>query len=298
MSSFQEALDATIGYLESLKRAGVTHVAVRRETLEALDRPVAPPAARAASSAPYAIRHTSPAAAPQPASIAVPAPCAEVQDMFAERIRYTGATKAEKMASLREQALVCAKCKHLAASRTQVVFGVGNPETELMFVGEAPGADEDAQGEPFVGRAGQLLTKIIQTMGFNRADVYIGNVLKCRPDTPGAQSGNRAPTDAEMKTCLPWLQAQIEIIQPKVIVALGAVALRGLIPELSAGITRLRGNWLLYRGVPLMPTYHPAYVLRAYTLENRRAIWEDMLKVLEKLGRPITPKMRNYFKSA
>jgi DNA polymerase len=217
--------------------------------------------------------------------------------MFAERIRYTGATKAEKMASLREQALVCVKCKHLAETRTQVVFGVGNPEAELMFVGEAPGADEDAQGEPFVGRAGQLLTKIIQTMGFKRSDIYIGNILKCRPNTPGAQSGNRAPTDAEMKTCLPWLQAQIEIIQPKVIVALGAVALRGLIPELTAGITKLRGNWLLYRGVPLMPTYHPAYVLRAYTLENRRAIWEDMLKVLEKLGRPISPKMRNYFKS-
>ncbi|MBM3888997.1 MAG: uracil-DNA glycosylase [Verrucomicrobia bacterium] len=296
MSDFREALDATIGYLESLKRAGVTHVSVRHETLEALSRPVAPPAERAPASTQYAIRNT-PAAAPKPQPIVTPSPMAETQDMFAERIRYTGATRAEKMASLREQALVCVKCKHLAETRTQVVFGVGNPEAAVMFVGEAPGADEDAQGEPFVGRAGQLLTKIIETMGFKRAEVYIGNVLKCRPSMPAGQSGNRAPTDAEMKTCLPWLQAQIEIIQPKVIVALGAVALRGLIPELSAGITRLRGRWLLYRGVPLMPTYHPAYVLRAYTLENRRAIWEDMLQVLEKLGRPITPKMRNYFKS-
>ncbi|MBI5393695.1 MAG: uracil-DNA glycosylase [Verrucomicrobia bacterium] len=274
MSEFREALDATISHLESLKRAGVTHLPVRAETLEALSRPVAP-------SAPLA-------AAP---------PAAEAQDMFAERIRYTGSTKAEKMASLRKQALACVKCKHLAASRTQVVFGVGNPESELMFVGEAPGADEDAKGEPFVGRAGQLLTKIIETMGYKRSDIYIGNILKCRPNMPEGESGNRQPTDPEMQTCLPWLHAQIDIIQPKVLVALGAVALRGLLPELSGGITKLRGRWLLYRNIPMMPTYHPAFVLRQYTMQNRRLIWEDMLAVLERLGRPITPKMQNYFKS-
>lgn len=270
MSQFHEALEAAIQHLDALKRAGVTHLPVRHETLDALDQPVT-----------------------QHASLATPPP-----DMFAERIRYTGASKADKLASLREQALVCVKCKHLAASRKQVVFGVGTAEAELMFVGEAPGADEDRQGEPFVGRAGQLLTKVIETMGFKRSDVYIGNVLKCRPDMPAGESGNRQPTDAEMKTCLPWLQAQIDIIQPKVIVALGAVAMRGLMPDLTTGITKLRGRWLLYRNIPLMPTYHPAFVLRQYTMANRRLVWEDMLQVLERLGRPVTEKQQNYFKTA
>jgi DNA polymerase len=283
MSEFREALDATISHLESLKRAGVTHLPVRRETMEALGRPVA--------AAPVAPVATNPPPMASPQAVATPS------DMFAERIRCTGSTKTEQMASLREQALACVKCKHLAASRTQVVFGVGNPESGLMFVGEAPGADEDAQGEPFVGRAGQLLTKIIETMGFKRGDVYIGNILKCRPNMPAGESGNRQPTDLEMQTCLPWLHAQIDIIQPKVIVALGAVALRGLLPELSGGITKLRGRWLLYRNIPMMPTYHPAFVLRQYTMQNRRLVWEDMLAVLERLGRPITPKMQSYFKS-
>jgi DNA polymerase len=290
MSQFHEALDATIRHLENLKQAGVTHVPVKRETLEALGQAVVaePPVTQ------YTIRHTPPPAAEVPP---VSVPRAESLDMFAERIQVAGSTKTEKLASLRQQALACVKCKHLVASRKQVVFGVGNPEAELMFVGEAPGADEDAQGEPFVGRAGQLLTKIIETMGYKRSDVYIGNILKCRPDMPAGESGNRQPTGDEMKVCLPWLHAQIDIIQPKVIVALGAVAMRGLMPEISTGITKLRGHWLLYRQTPLMPTYHPAYVLRAYTLQNRRAVWEDMLQVLERLGRPITPKMRNYFKS-
>ena len=288
MNPFQEALDATIQHLETMKRAGVTHVPVRRETLEALGRPVA------AAASPTA----QPGSSPMPSTTAknstiVPA----ASDMFAERIQVTGTTKAERLESLRPRVLKCAKCPHLVASRTQVVFGVGNPESPLMFVGEAPGADEDAKGEPFVGRAGQLLTKIIETMGYQRGDVYIGNILKCRPNMPEGESGNRQPTGDEMKTCLPWLLTQIEIIQPKVIVALGAVAMRGLMPEITTGITKLRGHWLLYNNIPLMPTYHPAYVLRAYTLQNRRAIWEDMLQVLERLGRPITPKMRNYFKS-
>jgi DNA polymerase len=113
---------------------------------------------------------------------------------------------------------------------------------------------------------------------------------------PEGESGNRQPTDPEMQTCLPWLHAQIDIIQPKVLVALGAVALRGLLPELSGGITKLRGRWLLYRNIPMMPTYHPAYLLRNQSIAEKRKVWEDMLAVLERLGRPITPKMQNYFK--
>jgi uracil-DNA glycosylase len=183
----------------------------------------------------------------------------------------------------------------LAASRRNVVFGVGNLYTELMFVGEAPGADEDARGEPFVGAAGQLLTKILQAMGLQRDDVYIANILKCRPDTPGQSSGNRKPTPQEMATCISHLHEQIDIIQPKVLVALGATAVEGLLGA-TAGISRLRGHWQSYRGLPLMPTYHPAYLLRNQTAETKRQVWEDMLQVMERLGMPITEKQRNYFR--
>lgn len=200
------------------------------------------------------------------------------------------------MAALREKVLACVKCPHLVKARKTVVFGVGTIYAELMFVGEAPGADEDAQGEPFVGAAGQLLTKIIQAMGLSREQVFIGNILKCRPDTPGQSSGNRKPTTEEMQTCLPWLLQQIEIIQPKVLVALGATAVEGLLGK-TIGITKLRGNWQSFRGIPLMPTYHPAYLLRNQSLAIKREVWEDMLKAMEKLGLPISAKQRNFFLS-
>ena len=143
-----------------------------------------------------------------------------------------------------------------------------------MFVGEAPGADEDAQGEPFVGRAGQLLTRIIEAMGFRREDVYIANVLKCRPDMPPGVSGNRKPTPEEMKTCLPWLEKQIELIKPRVMVALGATALEGLLGAKTA-VNKLRGRWLDFHGIPVMPTYHPAYLLRNQSVVEKRKVWED-----------------------
>jgi uracil-DNA glycosylase family 4 len=195
---------------------------------------------------------------------------------------------------LREAALVCVKCPHLARSRTQVVFGVGNVNAELMFVGEAPGADEDTQGEPFVGRAGQLLTKIIEAMGFRRDDVYIANVLKCRPDMPPGMSGNRKPTPEEMKTCLPWLEKQIELIKPRVMVALGATALEGLLGATTA-VTKMRGRWLDFHGIPVMATYHPAYLLRNQSVTEKRKVWEDMLQVLERLEKPISEKQRRFF---
>jgi DNA polymerase len=163
-----------------------------------------------------------------------------------------------------------------------------------MFVGEAPGADEDEQGEPFVGKAGQLLTRIIQTMGFTRDSVYIGNILKCRPDMPGQTAGNRKPTPQEMQTCIPYLHEQIDLIRPKVIVALGGTAIEGLLGK-TVGITKLRGQWKTYRDTPLMPTYHPAYLLRNQALSEKRKVWEDMLQVLEKLGAPISEKQRGFF---
>jgi len=203
-------------------------------------------------------------------------------------------TKAERLEQLRQRILPCEKCPQLVASRSHVVFGVGNPEAELMFVGEAPGADEDLQGEPFVGKAGQLLTKIIEAMGFSRSDVYIANVLKCRPDMPAGESGNRKPRPDEMATCLPHLIEQIEIIQPKCIVALGATAMEGLLGQ-PVVMREVRGRWHSFKNIPLMATYHPAYLLRNQSLSEKRKVWEDMLQVMEKLGCPISAKQRGYF---
>jgi uracil-DNA glycosylase len=195
---------------------------------------------------------------------------------------------------LRTVVLACKKCAHLVAFRHTVVFGVGNPQAELMFVGEAPGAEEDVQGEPFVGRAGELLTKIIQTMGYQRSEVYIANVLKCRPDLPPGASGNRQPTLTEMQTCLPYLRQQIEMIRPKVMVALGGIAMRGLFGT-AEPMKQLRGRWHAFNSIPVMATFHPSYLLRNQALSEKRRVWEDMLQVLERLGRPISEKQRNYF---
>ena len=202
--------------------------------------------------------------------------------------------KAELLEPIRERVRACTKCTHLACSRTQTVFGVGNPNADLMFIGEAPGVDEDRQGEPFVGRAGQLLTRILKAMNFAREDVYIANILKCRPDTPQGTFGNRAPTPTEMQTCRPYLVEQIEIIQPKVLVALGAVAVEGLL-GMRGTMRELRGRWHAYNGIPLMITYHPAYLLRNQAPSEKRKVWEDMLQVLERLDQPISERQRNYF---
>jgi DNA polymerase len=209
-------------------------------------------------------------------------------------VASTSTDKTAAMAALRERALACIKCPNLVAARQTVVFGVGDINAQLMFVGEAPGAEEDQQGEPFVGAAGQLLTRIIKAMGFTRETVYIANILKCRPDTPGQTSGNRKPTPAEMQTCIPWLHEQIDLIKPAVIVALGGVAVEGLLGK-GDGISRLRGRFQTYRGIPIMPTFHPSYLLRNQAITEKRKVWEDMLQVLEKLGAPITEKQRAFF---
>ena len=285
-TTYEELLEASIRYFSELKERGVHFVRVSPDALTALAEP--PSATGTQRSALSPAKSLSP---PQPSLI-------EDQTFAAPQVAtVSGPAKAEAMAELRARAAVCVKCPHLAASRKNVVFGVGNIHSPLMFVGEAPGADEDEQGEPFVGKAGQLLTRIIQTMGFTRDTVYIANILKCRPDTPGQSMGNRKPTADEMKTCLPYLQAQIDLIQPKVIVALGATAVEGLLGK-SGGITRLRGHWQVFRNIPLMPTFHPAYLLRNQALSEKRKVWEDMLQIMEKLGLPISQKQRNYFLKA
>ena len=171
----------------------------------------------------------------------------------------------------------CSRCKLHALGRRQVVFGVGNPDAKLLFVGEAPGADEDIQGVPFVGRAGQLLTKIIEAIGLQREDVYIANVIKCRPPQ------NRNPEQDEVDTCEPFLFQQIDVIKPTVIVALGTFAARALLRTLDP-ISRLRGRVFEYRGAKLIPTFHPAYLLR--NPSSKREVWEDMKLVRSLLHTP------------
>jgi uracil-DNA glycosylase family 4 len=202
--------------------------------------------------------------------------------------------KAVLLDQIRTRVCGCTKCPHLARSRTQTVFGVGNPDAELMFIGEAPGAEEDAEGEPFVGRAGQLLTRIIQTMGLRRQDVYIANILKCRPDMPPGSFGNRPPTAEEMQTCIGYLLEQIAIIQPRVMVALGSTAVQGLL-GIRAAMHQLRGRWQTFGETPLMVTYHPSYLLRNQSPGEKRKVWEDMLAVLERLEHPISERQRRYF---
>jgi DNA polymerase len=312
-SAYHELLEATIKHLEDLKAHGSQFVSVSRETLDSLSRKplvgaprVEPP--RAAAVAPLGSSHSAAAPValppehkriePKPAETAVPQAVPIV--MNARPVptpALSPEAKTAAFAKLSQRASVCVKCPHLVKSRKQVVFGVGDINAQLMFVGEAPGADEDEQGEPFVGKAGQLLTKIIETMGLSRDSVYIANILKCRPDTPGQASGNRKPTPEEMQTCIPYLHSQIDLIQPKIIVGLGGTALEGLQGK-PVFITKLRGKWQSYRGIPLMPTYHPSYVLRNQALSMKREVWEDMLQVMQHLGMPISEKQQRFFLKA
>ncbi len=184
------------------------------------------------------------------------------------RRREESPDPATELRRIREDLGDCTRCK-LCHGRTNLVFGVGDPRARLLFVGEGPGADEDAQGEPFVGRAGQKLNEMIRAIGLEREQVYIANVVKCRPPD------NRTPEPDEVATCAPFLFRQIEAISPAVIVALGSPAAKTLLGT-REGITKIRGQWGAFRGIPVMPTFHPAYLLRAYTKENRRKVFEDL----------------------
>lgn len=183
-------------------------------------------------------------------------------------------SKKERLAALEAQYKNCLACP-LSATRTQVVFGTGNPDAKLMFVGEAPGFEEDKQGKPFVGAAGQLLTKIIGAMKLTRDDVYIANILKCRPPQ------NRNPLPSEIASCSPILMKQIEIIEPKILCALGKFAAQTLLST-ETSIMRLRGRFQDWNGIPLMPTLHPAYLLR--NPEDKKLVWEDMKLIMKELG--------------
>lgn len=182
---------------------------------------------------------------------------------------------------IREDIGDCTRCRLHKQGRKQIVFGVGNPEAELMFIGEAPGADEDEQGEPFVGRAGQLLNNMIKAMGLQRQEVYIANIVKCRPP------GNRTPEREECETCSPFLMRQIAVVKPKVIVALGAVAAKTLL-AINSPMSDLRGRWYDFRGTKLAVTYHPAFLLR--DPRQKKEAWKDLQMVMRELGLAIPAK--------
>jgi DNA polymerase len=191
-------------------------------------------------------------------------------------------------------------CKAHVRPGKKVVLGVGNLDARIFFCGEAPGAEEEEQGEPFVGPAGQLLTRMILGMGLKRSDVYIGNIMNWRPELPvapgGVQYGNRPPTAGEMAYCLPYLKAQIEVVNPEIIVALGSTAVQGLFGAGSfKTLGEIRSQWKLFAEKPVMVTYHPSYILRNPTNRSKRAIWEDLLKVMERASLPISDKQQNFF---
>lgn len=312
------ALTALTEELRRLKASGVKTVPVSAESVAALRqaigaRAVAPAKAEAvegrAPARPAAANVAAPkeAPAPKPASreLGPPAEAAKaapVDETIPAPTPFTlpDGDKPAKLAALRERVLGDPVCLAHVRPGKKVVLGVGSLDAKIMFVGEAPGAEEEVQGEPFVGPAGQLLTKMIGAMGLQRSDVYIGNIMNWRPEMPlnasGVQYGNRPPTDQEMRYCLPYLRAQIEIVNPELIVALGSTATQGLLGAGSfKALGEVRGRWHEFAGKPLMVTYHPSYILRNQSNRSKRMIWEDLLKVMEKASLPISDKQRGYF---
>lgn len=242
-----------------------------------------------------------PASAPPPAlvqaTVSTPAPISLPPAPLAD--------KRPRLAAVAARAEAAPAARALGTLREKMVFATGSPDAQIVFVGEAPGAEEENQGEPFVGAAGQLLNKVLKAMGLERSEVYITNICKFRPaagSRTGRQTGNRNPTGIEMSSCIEFVQEELAIIRPRVIVALGKTAVEGLL-EREVAITRLRGQWQEYRGIPLMPTFHPSYLLHkesdgeVLALAEKRKHWEDMLQVMERLGMNVSEKQRRFFLS-
>ena len=237
----------------------------------------------------------APAPAPVPEPAPAPTPAPEPSAPAAAEAEPEMSVE-QKLEYLRQRAADWKPARRLGTLRDTMVFAVGNPRARLMLVGEAPGYEEERQGEPFVGPAGQLLTRILGAMGLQRSDVYISNVCKFRPSMGENQgTANRAPSPEELAACLPLIMAEIRAIQPACIVCLGGSSAKGLLGT-QQGVNALRGRWMECQGVPVRVTYHPSYLLRNEALSARRALWEDMLEVMERLGMPVSEKQRNYFR--
>ena len=301
----QNALHALTDELRRLKSAGVKTVAVSDESVAALRKAIGGRTAEvkprpAPTVAPEARPRTAAVVASTPSPAPVTATVSKATLPPAPRVTLPAGDKATRWAALLELVTKDSTCCANVRAGKKVVLGVGSLDAKIMFVGEAPGAEEEIQGEPFVGPAGQLLTKMIQGMGLKRSDVYIGNIMNWRPQMPTVegreQVGNRPPTEEEMTYCLPYLRAQIDVVNPDLLVALGKTAVEGL---LGFGkfktLGEARGRWHEFAGKPLMVTYHPSYILREPTNKKKRLIWDDLLKVMERAGLPISEKQRGYF---
>jgi uracil-DNA glycosylase len=301
------ALLALTDELRRLKATGVKSVAVADESVAALrklviankDRVQKP--ARAVDAPPPAIASVRKEPAIEARPVMKPAVVAAgVPIGPTPVVALPAGDKATRWNALLELVRNDAICRAQVRPGKKVVLGVGNLDAKIMFVGEAPGAEEEVQGEPFVGPAGQLLTKMIGAMGLARSDVYIGNIMNWRPQLPtiagATQVGNRPPTEEEMRYCLPYLRAQIEVVNPALLVALGSTAAQGLLGfGAFKSLGEIRGQWREFAGTPLLVTYHPSYILRSQSNRSKRMIWEDLLKVMERAGLPISEKQRAYF---
>jgi len=285
-------LTALTDELKRLKAAGVRTVSVSDESLGALHR-MAERRRTATGGRPVPVEKKS----PEPVVTSVPATAAAPLSSLPSPpvVNLSSGDKRARWTALRERVLGDEVCRAHVRPGKQVVFGVGSIDAKVFYCGEAPGADEETQGEPFVGPAGQLLNKMIQAMGLRREDVYIGNIMNWRPEMP-TPFGNRPPTAEEIAYCLPFLRAQIEVVDPALIVALGATAAKGLFGADSfKSLGEIRGRWKQFAGKPVMVTYHPSYLLHNDTRRAKRAVWEDLLKVMEQAGLPISDKQRAYF---
>ena len=308
----RNALQAVTEELRRLKTTGISTITVSDEALAAIRRVVtarAPAGATAVpkpvippiSPTPMAPKVERPAVAAKPAVPVAVLPTVTVAALpTAPVVTLPAGDKAARWEALKAAVGGDPVCRASVRPGKKVVLGVGNLDAKIMFVGEAPGADEEIQGEPFVGPAGQLLTKMIQGMGLARGEVYIGNIMNWRPQMPTLdgreQMGNRPPTEDEMRYCLPYLRAQIEVVNPEMLVALGSTATQGLLGFKSfKTLGDVRGRWHDFGGKPLMVTYHPSYILREPTNRKKRMIWEDLLKVMERAALPISEKQRGYF---
>ncbi len=307
--STRDQLLALNDELRRLKAGGQRAVSVTEEGMARLRESVA--AARTEAVAEVAAITRAPfrmAEPPKPPVVAAAASAGARAMPAAPAIELPAGDKQTQWNFLRDLVLNDATCRSHVYAGKKVVFGVGNLDASIMFVGEAPGGDEEDQGEPFVGRAGQLLNKMIKAMGLERGQVYIGNILNWRPEMgprnpDGSQTGNRPPTAQEMAYCLPFIRAQIAIIRPKVLVALGKTAVDGLLgADRFKSMGAARGTWHSYADTPLRASYHPSYLLRQEGLTSatakkiKRDAWEDMLAVMERAAVPISEKQRNFFR--
>ncbi len=290
-------VDVLLEFLDAEQTRGVTHVHLdegAREGLREVYNKVKSGGTPTASKAVANPRPTAPARTPE----AVKIPLEDVPEAFASApaaLSIEGSSKAEQLASLRQQAENWKPATSLGTLRDVMVFATGNPDARVMLVGEAPGYQEEREREPFVGPAGQKLNDILKAMGLPRDEVYISNIVKFRPATPRQTTNNRKPTPEEMAACLPFVRAEIGIVKPECVVALGGTAAEGLL-GLAGSVTSMRGPWHDFEGMPVRVTYHPSYLLQSGGGNSvKRQVWEDMLAVMEKLALPISEKQRGYF---